>query len=296
MSCIHKGNFTCLPASRFCPPRWLPQALSVPAPALAQDEPTAATVLAKVGDTEITLGHVLATRSELPAQYNEAPEKTLFDGILEQLIQKTLLMQMVQDNPDLLARLFIDNRTRDILYEQAAREFVEKLQIDDAKLQEEYKKAYADIDPETEYNAAHILVETEDEAREIVEKLAEGEDFTELAKTLSTGPSGPNGGDLGWFADGMMVQPFFDAVVALAPGEVSPPVQTQFGWHVITLKETRAKDIPAFDEVRESLLNDLQQQSFLALLKEREGQTEIDRSGAEGIDPSVINKTDILEN
>ena len=264
-------------------------------PAMAQDEPTAATVLAKVGDTEITLGHLLAARSELSAQYNEVPEKTLFDGILEQLIQKTLLMQMVESNPDLLAKLFIENRTRDILYEQAAREFVENLNIDDAKLQEEYKKAYADQDPETEYNAAHILVETEEEARAIVEKLTEGEDFAELAKTLSTGPSGPNGGDLGWFTDGMMVQPFFDAVVALAPGEVSPPVQTQFGWHVIMLKETRAKDIPGFDEVRESLLNNLQQQSFLALLNEREAQTEIDRSGTEGIDPSVINKTDILE-
>ena len=264
-------------------------------PAMAQDEPTAATVLAKVGDTEITLGHLLAARSELSAQYNEVPEKTLFDGILEQLIQKTLLMQMVESNPDLLAKLFIENRTRDILYEQAAREFVENLNIDDAKLQEEYKKAYADQDPETEYNAAHILVETEEEARAIVEKLTEGEDFAELAKTLSTGPSGPNGGDLGWFTDGMMVQPFFDAVVALASGEVSPPVQTQFGWHVIMLKETRAKDIPGFDEVRESLLNNLQQQSFLALLNEREAQTEIDRSGTEGIDPSVINKTDILE-
>lgn len=279
----------------FLPAALVAACLSGAVPAMAQDEPTAATVLVKVGDTEITLGHLLAARSELPENYGQIPEKDLFKGVLEQMIQKTLLMQMVQDDPDLLSRLFIENRTRDILYEQAAREFVENLQIDDAKLQEEYKKTYADRDPETEYNAAHILVETEEEARAIVEKLTEGEDFAELAKTLSTGPSGPNGGDLGWFTDGMMVQPFFDAVVALAPGEVSPPVQTQFGWHVIKLIDTHDKDIPAFDNVREKLIKNLQQQNFLALLKERETQTVIDRSGTEGIDPSVINKTDILE-
>lgn len=91
-----------------------------------------------------------------------------------------------------------------------------------------------------EYKARHILVEDEEAAKALIKRLDDGEDFAELAKTESTGPSGPNGGDLGWFGEGRMVEPFFNATVALEPGaHSSEPVQTRFGWHVIKLEETR---------------------------------------------------------
>lgn len=109
----------------------------------------------------------------------------------------------------------------------------------DADIQAQYDEKVASGELR-EYKARHILVEQEDAAKALIKRLDNGEDFAELAKTESTGPSGPNGGDLGWFGEGRMVEPFFNATVALTPGaHSSEPVQTQFGWHVIKLEETR---------------------------------------------------------
>ncbi|WP_299846539.1 peptidylprolyl isomerase [uncultured Roseovarius sp.] len=261
----------------------------------AQDEPTAATVVAKVGDTEITLGHMLALRSGLPPHYDQLPDEVLFDGVLDQLVQQTLLMQMVGDDPTLLTRLMIENERRALMAAEAIRGVMD-VPVSEEELQAAYAERFADQDPETEYHAAHILVETEEEANEIINELGAGAQFGDLAKTRSTGPSGPNGGDLGWFGPGVMVEPFFDAVAQLQDGDVSDPVQTQFGWHVIKLIESRAKDIPALEAVREELLEELRQKAFDALIAQREAETTIDRSGADGINQSVIKSNDILEN
>lgn len=268
--------------------------LAITPPALAQDEPTAATVVTKVGETEITLGHMLALRSGLPAHYDQLADEVLFKGILDQLVQQTLLMQMVEKDPSLLTRLMVENETRAIFAAEAIRGVMDK-PIDEEAIQAAYAEKYADQSPATEYRAAHILVETEEEAKGIIAQLEDGGNFSDLAKTLSTGPSGPNGGDLGWFGPGVMVAPFFDAVAALEPGGISQPVQTQFGWHVINLIETRIPEVPKLDDVRAVLEEELQQKSFEALIQEREAQTEIDRSGAESIDQSIIKSSDILE-
>ncbi len=281
--------------SRFMPAAFIAIALSTGVPAFAQDEPTAATVVAKVGDTEITLGHMLALKSGLPPNYDQLPDNALFDGILDQLIRQTLLMQIVEENPSQLTELRIENERRALLASEAI-EGVLGLPVDEDELQAAYDERYANQDPETEYNAAHILVANEEDAKSIVTQLDEGADFAELAKTLSTGPSGPNGGDLGWFGPGVMVPEFFDAAAALAPGEVSAPVQTQFGWHVIKMIETRARDIPTIDDVREQLVETLRERIFEDLIAQRESETKVDRSGADGIDMSIIKSTEILEN
>ena len=283
----------------FTRPRFLTSAiiaslLVLAPPALSQDEPTAATIVAKVGETEITVGHMLALRSGLPPHYDQLPDEVLFDGILDQLIQQTLLMQMVENDPNLLSQLRVENERRAILASEAIRGVMD-LPIDENALQAAYAEKYAGQSADTEYHAAHILVATEEEAKEIVTKLDGGANFADLAKTLSTGPSGPNGGDLGWFGPGVMVEPFFDAVIALEPGGISQPVQTQFGWHVINLIESRATDVPTLEDVRESLTEELRQEAFDDLIAEREAQTEIDRSGVDGIDRAIIKSTDILE-
>ena len=106
--------------------------------------------------------------------------------------------------------------------------------------------------------ARHILVETEEEANSLIEDLNGGRDFAELAREESTGPSGPNGGDLGFFGRGQMVPSFEQAAFALEDGEISAPVQTQFGWHVIKVEERRAAPVPTFGqlspEIRQELL------------------------------------------
>jgi len=123
--------------------------------------------------------------------------------------------------------------------------------------EEELKKAYDERygkEKRTEYKARHILVKTEDEAKKVIDKLKGGANFVELANDKSLAP-GKNGGDLGWFDAAQMVQPFTQAVAAMKPGAYSQkPVQTQFGWHVILLEETRQADPPALDSVKDELV------------------------------------------
>ena len=114
-----------------------------------------------------------------------------------------------------------------------------------------------------QYKARHILVQTQGEADALVNQLNEGADFEALAKEFSTGPSGPNGGDLGWFAPDQMVKPFADAVVALDDGTYTKtPVQTQFGWHVILREESRESEPPTLESVRDAIKQRVEQQKF----------------------------------
>jgi peptidyl-prolyl cis-trans isomerase C len=137
-------------------------------------------------------------------------------------------------------------------------------------------------------------LETEEEAQAVIDELAEGADFAELAAERSVGPSGPNGGQLGWFTAGMMVPEFEEAVFALEPGEVSEPVETQFGWHVILLSDTRAQEPPALEEVRAELLEGLRRARVDARVEELMSEAEIERPELD-IDPSVIANNDLIE-
>ncbi len=181
------------------------------APVWAEGE-TAATVVASVNGTQITLGQMIALRENLPAQYQALPDDVLFKGILDQLIQQETLSQskaamsarddanVTNDRRSYLSGVVIDG--------------VVKAAVTDATLQAAYDEKFKDAAPQTEYHAAHILVETEEKAKELKAELEGGADFSELAKanSIDTG-SGATGGDLGWFGLGMMVKPFEDAVV-----------------------------------------------------------------------------------
>jgi peptidyl-prolyl cis-trans isomerase C len=125
----------------------------------------------------------------------------------------------------------------------------------------------------TQFRARHILVENEPEAAELIEQLNGGADFATLALENSTGPTGPSGGDLGWFSAESMVEPFADAVSAMEVGTYSEtPVQTQFGWHVILLEESRDQQAPGLEAVREELVNAVEREKLDAFLESlREG-------------------------
>jgi peptidyl-prolyl cis-trans isomerase C len=166
-------------------------------------------------------------------------------------------------------------------------------EITEAELQAEYDAVYGSAEPQVEYNASHILVETEAEAEALIGELAAGADFAELAAERSIGPSGPNGGQLGWFGAGMMVPSFEEATFALEVGEVSAPVQTQFGWHVIVLNDTREQAPPALEQVRAELEEGLRQARVDATMAEVVEQAEIDRPEI-AIDPSAIRALDLI--
>lgn len=239
------------------PVRWLAPLAFVAglSPALAQEPVTADTVLAKVGDEVITVGHILLLRSQLPAQYQNLPGEVLYDGLINQAITQVVLSSEVED-PGLLARLVLENESRAVLANVAMDRIATETVTEEA-LKAAYDVTYGAAKPEEEFRAAHILVATEEEALDLITQLNVGKDFGSLAAEYSTGPSGPGGGDLGWFGRGAMVAPFEEAVLALEPGEISAPVKTQFGWHVITLNETRIVPVPTLEDVRAQLSDEM---------------------------------------
>ena len=258
------------------------------APLAAQD---ADTVIATVGDTEITLGHMIVAKRSLPQQYQQLPDQQLFAGLLEQLVQQNALAQAV-GNPTRATELTIENQRTGLLAGEALGRVGQEAVTDEA-IRAAYEARFADAEPSREYNAAHILVETEDAAQELIDQLDEGADFAELARAHSTGPSGPNGGALGWFDAAQMVAPFRDAVTEMEAGEVAGPVETQFGWHVVRLNETRMSEAPPLEEVRGQLADELRQQAQQAHIDKVMAETEVSRTEAE-IDPALLSDMSLV--
>lgn len=266
------------------------------APALAQDAPTAATVIARVGETEITLGQAIALRAQLPQQFAQVPDETLFPALVEQLIEQELLAQAQAGDLTLRNQLMLQNETRNFLANAALVE-VATSAVTDESVQAAYDAFVADYaqgEPVTEYHAAHILVRSEEERDQVVAALAEGRDFAEVAQEFSADGSAQQGGDLGWFAAGVMIPEFQAAVEALEPGQVSEPVQTRFGWHVVKLLETRNATAPTLDQVREDLVTQIQREATRAYIEELRAASTAENL-SEGMDPTLLSQTTLLD-
>lgn len=260
--------------------------------ASAQDA-AADTVVAVVGGEEILLGHMIALRRNLPAQYVHLPDETLFPVLLDQLIRQAALAQAAAPLST-AARLQLENQSRAL----AAAEHVEDLallEVSEEEVRMAYDERYADYVPATEYDASHILVASEEEAAEIVAELREGADFAELALARSEGPSGVHGGGLGWFGKGAMVQEFEDAVAALEQGEISEPVQTDFGWHVIRLNDTRLSSPPDLDEARDDIVEEIVQLRLPDAIARVVDAADVSRPDLDGIDSSVLSDLSLIE-
>ncbi|NVO55982.1 peptidylprolyl isomerase [Rhodobacteraceae bacterium B1Z28] len=262
-------------------------------PLAAQTQPDASTVVARVNGDEITLGHVIATAATLPPQYQQAEDDVLFDFILEQLIQQQLLGQQ-QDGLSTQHALTLENETRSLRAVQTVSALTDNVVTDEA-VQAAYDAQYAEFAGDDEFDASHILVETEEEAKAIKAQLDDGADFAELAREKSTGPSGPNGGALGWFGKGQMVPEFEAAVFGLEKGQVSEPVQTQFGWHVVALNDKRKTEAPELDAVRDELAQTIQQDAIQARIDELTQQAQIERPALEGTGPEVVRQLDLIQ-
>ena len=260
-------------------------------PLAAQEDVSPETVVATVNGTEITLGHMLVLRSRLPAQYQQLDDQVLYDAILDQLIQQTVLGETAGELSE-INQLILANEERALLAGQIVSQAAEAALTDEA-IQAAYDATYADAGGDTEYNAAHILVETEEEAAALVADLADGAEFGALAREHSTGPSGPNGGDLGWFSEGMMVPPFEEAVLSLEVGEVSEPVETQFGWHVIVLNDARQTTAPELEAVRGEIEMQVQQDAVQALVDSLTAEADVVRPD-EPLDPAVLSDMSLL--
>jgi peptidyl-prolyl cis-trans isomerase C len=160
----------------------------------------------------------------------------------------------------------IELQTRAMLAQAVASDFLANNQATDDELRAAYDEQAAGAAGE-EFKARHILVETQGEATDIIAQLDDGADFAELAKEKSTGPSGPSGGDLGWFPPDRMVTEFSQAVQNLKDGEYSKdPVQTQFGWHVILREESRDAVPPPFESVRDAIKQQVEARKLQAYI------------------------------
>ncbi|MGB3316643.1 MAG: peptidylprolyl isomerase [Albidovulum sp.] len=262
--------------------------------AACAEDPTADTVVATVNGTKITLGHMIALRDNLPAQYLQLDDQTLFDGILDQIIQQVSLSAEAEASLRKRDNLVLENQRRSYLAGVTLDE-VAKAAVTDEKIEALFNERYSSVEPGKEFNAAHILVETEEEAKAIKAEIDGGADFAATAKEKSTGPSGPNGGDLGWFGVGMMVKPFEDVVIGMEPGQVSDPVQTQFGWHIIKLNETRSAAAPTIEDVRDELAGELQGSAVEEKVKALTDAAEVEKT-VEGIDPAILKNSELLDN
>lgn len=281
-------------------------AVALPCTSLAEGHVSADTVVATVGETDITLGHMMVMKQRLPGQYQQLPPDILFNGILDQLVQQTLLGQEV-DALSTGSIKTIENEERAIRASEAIVDLTEERVTDEA-VQSAYDAAYSEGEPE--WDVSHILFTAEGDAAEddpavaearakaeqAIADLGAGADFAELARERSEGPSGPNGGKLGWYGEGALVPEFENAMKAMEPGTVSAePVRTQFGYHVIQLHGTRTTEPPALDLVRGEIVDTLQREAVEARVAELEETVEVTRD-VEGIDPAVLDDLSLLEN
>lgn len=255
---------------------------------------SADTVLATVNGQEITLGHVIALHDSLPQAYMTLPDDVLFEGILNQLVQQTALAQIAEKDITKAdqARIEIDRRSylaAGMLDQTAA------AAVTDEAVASAYQAQYVAAEPAREYNAAHILVATEEEANAIRAELEAGADFAQTAKLKSTDGAAQDGGSLGWFTLDLMVEPFAAALAPMQPGEVAGPVQTEYGWHLIKLNETRLVDIPRIEDVRADLETGLRNMAIEARLTEVVAQSVVEKM-VDGIDPAVIKDPTIFGN
>lgn len=263
------------------------------APAWAEGE-TAETVVATVNGTEITLGHMIAARANLPEQYKTLPDDALFKGILDQLVQQTALEQSVADKISKRDALTLENSRRDYLSNVALQAAIAGA-VTDAALQAAYDARFKDAAPTKEFSAAHILVADEAKALELKAQLDGGADFAELAKANSTDTgSGANGGDLGWFGLGAMVKPFEDAVVGAEIGKVVGPIKSDFGYHLILVKETRIAEKPTLDALREELSNEIQSKVIEAQIAAVTATAKVERPG-DALDPKLLSNAALLD-
>ena len=242
------------------------------------------------GET-IYLDEVMQIAEQLPEEYRRQPLDTYFDQLVDDVINTRLAANAAiadgLQNEELIIEA-IRIATDRILAEAYMASEVRK-DVDDAAIQAAYDRFVADSDSREEISARHILVNSEEEALGLIAKLKEGADFGELAKEFSTGPSGPKGGDLGYFGRGQMVPDFEAAAFNLEIGTFSSkPVRTQFGWHVIKLEDKRIAAPASLDEMRGQIANSLSQQALARLIEEMRIDADISKRTFEDIRADAI--------
>ena len=211
-------------------------------------------IAARVNDVIISKSEVSQFKS-MRGNPQVSDQQVIEEMIATELLRQEAINSGIADNPDVAFQIKIQES--ELLARILMREKFANISFTDEELLAAYNEQIANTDTH-EYKARHILLKSEDEAQAVIEALRNGADFVTLAKERSTGPSGPSGGDLGWFTASRMVPPFADAVKSMDKGDVSvAPVQTDFGYHVIKLEDVRELEQPNFESIREQVQQNL---------------------------------------
>jgi peptidyl-prolyl cis-trans isomerase C len=249
--------------------------------AAAVDPPAAATVAVVNGvaipraDYDAFLKNLLQGKPVPPDLTAEQKNQVLDELITMELVSAQGLKDGVDKDPEVAANLEV-LRLR-VLSDGQSQKFLKGKDPTDAELHAEYDSDIAAMD-KTEYHARHILVPSKEKAEQLIKKLKGGAKFEDVAKAESTDNSKTSGGDLGWFTATRMVKPFADAVKALKKGETTPePVQTQYGWHIIKLEETREVTPPPFEQVKAQVSKNLIQKKLVAYVEEMKKTAKIEK-------------------
>ncbi|WP_339113951.1 peptidylprolyl isomerase [Thioclava sp. GXIMD2076] len=261
-------------------------AASTPAKKDYRKDVNADTVVATVNGKDITVGQMQIVRDSLPAQYLQMDDATLFKGILDQLVQQTALSELGEGRKTKRDDVALEVQRRAYLAGSMLEYSANRAVSDDA-VQKAYDAKYKAADPVTEYHAAHIIVPTKEKAEELKKQLDDGADFAELAKANSQDGAAANGGDLGWFSLDQMVEPFGAAVADMKDGQISEPVQTQYGWHIIKREGSRIADAPKLADVRDELEGDLRQKAVESRVKDTVDAADVKRMD-DDIDPAIL--------
>jgi peptidyl-prolyl cis-trans isomerase C len=204
------------------------------------------------------------------AMRNEIKEQLIIREIVAQEAAKKGLAK----NPDVLAQLELSRQ--EVLWGAYIAEFIRNTPVNDAQIKAEYDRVKAQRG-DKEYKTRHILVEKEDEAKQIVAELKKGRKFEDLAKQSKDPGSKDRGGDLDWNSPAGYVKPFADALVKLGKGKYTEvPVQTQFGWHVILLEDVRDTKFPTLEEAKPQIAQALQQQQFTKAVQDLRAKAKVE--------------------
>ena len=249
--------------------------------ALAQD---ANPVLARVNGAEIRQSDLDMAEEELgAAQLAQMDPATKRENLLSYVIDLKIVAKAAEDK-----KLGETEAFRKSLAFARERLLMDRLLTDEAKaattdanMRKVYEEAAQQMSNDEEVRARHILVETEDEAKQVAEQLKKGGDFAELAKAKSKDPGASDGGDLGYFTKEQMVPEFSKVAFELEPGKISDPVKSQFGWHIIKVEDKRAQQPPAFDAVKDQIRNLVFRDKYFELVEQLRKDGDIDITDAD---------------
>jgi peptidyl-prolyl cis-trans isomerase C len=238
------------------------------------------TILASFGDETITLGEFNELWEQVPEDYKLQLDKSM---VLDQMISEALLIQEAKvkkfEEDEKVAEQ-IKKATEQILVQALIeREILNKVKVNDEEVLEYYEQNKDGFTEKEQVHLYNILLETEEEAQNVLEQLKAGEDFSEIAIEKSTGPSASNGGDMGFISKGSIIPEIDEAVFALNIGELTDIIKSDYGFHILKVTEKKPESIKALeeakDEIMQTLLPEKQKDAFDNLLTELKSKVEI---------------------